>query len=277
MSLDAIAWVYRHSPYRGATFAVHLAVADSVNDQYKNELWMEQGKLAAKARVGRQAVNAALSTLTAEGFIRDLGPVSGQNRVRRFRFRYPDVPVVYESRFHDPDEVVASDDNQPDEVVAVDDNRADQVVASDDSGCRQGRQQLSSTATHNPREPNTTQTEGSSDDGPATTESDPYSFTAFWARYPRRNGKKLGRADALAQWQRLKPTEIPAVMTGVEHYAAACNGLPWGTFAKDAFRWLRGRCWLDWQEPATFDIQPGRRGPSTLDAVKAVADREGLL
>lgn len=150
MSIEAMGWVYRHSPYQGAAFSVHMAVADSVNDQHKNELWMEQAKLAKKARVSRQSVNQSLACMEDDGFIRDLGPIAGQNRIRRFRFLFPDVPVIFETRFQDDDEVVASDDNRPRRGSL-------QVVASDDNGCQESRHRLSSQATLIPKEPKRTQ------------------------------------------------------------------------------------------------------------------------
>lgn len=123
MSSEAIGYVYRHSPYKGATFSVHLAMADSVNDQFSNEFWMQQGRLAAKARIGRPAANEAVGKLVADGFVVDLGELPGKRGVRRYRFLFPDRPVVYDSR-----------------RVASDDTSADRPVASDDTTCRPGQQ-----------------------------------------------------------------------------------------------------------------------------------------
>jgi hypothetical protein len=73
-------------------------------------------------------------------------------------------------------------------------------------------------------------------------------FSAFWEKYPRRNGKRLGKPEAENAWKRMNRGERTAAMTGATHYAQACDdGV---TIAKDAHRWLRGRCWVDWQEPA---------------------------
>lgn len=105
------------------------------------------------------------------------------------------------------------------------------------------------------------------------TTVDDRGFDAFWEAYPRRNGKKLGRGDALKQWRRLKAPERDAAMVGVGHYAAACLD---GQLAKDAFRWLRDRCWEDWQTPALPSFPRNGRPASTLDAVRAVAERECL-
>jgi DNA-binding transcriptional MocR family regulator len=90
------------------------------------------------------------------------------------------------------------------------------------------------------------------------------SFSAFWESYPRRNGKRLGKPEAENAWKRMSRGDRAAAMTGVKHYAQAIeDGV---TIAKDAHRWLRGRCWVDWQEPAETETT---RRPSDVpdDAV----------
>lgn len=98
MSAEATGYVYRHSPYRGVTFQVHHAVADSVTDLHSNEFWMFQDTLAEKARCGRQAANDALVTLVADGFLELLERGGGRGKPSRFRFLFPDVDVVYDTR-----------------------------------------------------------------------------------------------------------------------------------------------------------------------------------
>ena len=82
------------------------------------------------------------------------------------------------------------------------------------------------------------------------------SFDAFWACYPRRHGKRVGRRPTLALWEKLGDADRTLVMTAVRNYAAACNADV--TLAKDPARWLRDReLWSDvWQTPAA------RRGPN---------------
>jgi hypothetical protein len=98
MSAEATGYVYRFCPYRGTTFQVHHAVADSVNDQNDNKFWMRQGPLARKARCGREAANEALATLVTDGFIELLQQGGGRGRPSLYRFLFPDVPVIYDSR-----------------------------------------------------------------------------------------------------------------------------------------------------------------------------------
>lgn len=99
MSAEATGWVFRHSPYTGATFAVHLAIADSVNDQHGNELWMRQSQLAVKARVERGTVSRSLDRLVADGLLTVLEDNSRAGKANRYRFEFPaDLAVVHESR-----------------------------------------------------------------------------------------------------------------------------------------------------------------------------------
>lgn len=100
-------------------------------------------------------------------------------------------------------------------------------------------------------------------------------FDAFWQAYPRRNGKKLHRGKAEAQWQRLKPDQRVAAVRGALHYAAAVEQDI--TIAADAFRWLRDGAFTDWQEPAEYESRSRDRiaemGRSLHERVRRV--REG--
>ena len=99
MSAEAVGWVYRHSPYAGATFQVHSAIADSVNDQNDNEFWLPLRRLAEKARTRPSTAKVARDQLLADGFIAELQtPSPGRGNVGRYRFLFPDVPVVYDTR-----------------------------------------------------------------------------------------------------------------------------------------------------------------------------------
>lgn len=73
-------------------------------------------------------------------------------------------------------------------------------------------------------------------------------FEPWWQVFPKRKGRKIGKADAERVWRRLKPDEISACLVAVNHYAKACNAGQ--TLAMDAHRWLSKRRWVDWQEPA---------------------------
>lgn len=87
-----------------------------------------------------------------------------------------------------------------------------------------------------------------------------YGFDRFWSAYPERNGKRVGKAKALDRWRKLDYDTKAAAFAGVRHYRTACDADL--TIAKDAERWLRGRCWEDWQD-----------GPGAASAAATKADR----
>jgi hypothetical protein len=105
MSAEAMGWVFRHSPFRGACFAVHLAIADSVSDVHGNEFWMARANLAMKARLSGETVSAAVETLRGGGWIEPVedgmnDPAERQRagRPTRWVFIFPEAKVIYENR-----------------------------------------------------------------------------------------------------------------------------------------------------------------------------------
>jgi len=97
MSADAAGWVYRHSPYSGATFAVHCAIGDSVNEQNHHEFWMAKQTLATKARVATASAKRAVDELVAGGFLELVSESKGR-QTSRYRFLFPDCSVAYDTR-----------------------------------------------------------------------------------------------------------------------------------------------------------------------------------
>lgn len=99
MSAEAVGWVYRFSPYTGATFAVHLALADTVSDVHDYELWMALGKLARKARVTRRSAQRAVDTMVDDGLLVLVEQShGGRHRPSRYRMTMPWSPPVWEPR-----------------------------------------------------------------------------------------------------------------------------------------------------------------------------------
>lgn len=151
MSSEAAGWVYRHSPYRGADFQVHCAIADSANDQHGHELWMSQSSLADKARVSRGQANRSLRQLLDDGYVELLEERPG--RPNRYRFVFPDdANVVYDTRrrrgaaaveepTEEPDgapEGVTADDTPCDEPAHGCDERSQVGVTADHTTCNEG-------------------------------------------------------------------------------------------------------------------------------------------
>lgn len=81
-------FAFRSSPFRGTTFAVHLAIADSVNDQNGNEMWMSRQTVADKARVSLSAAKRALKELVGGGYL----AVAEENidKPNRYVFLFPE-------------------------------------------------------------------------------------------------------------------------------------------------------------------------------------------
>lgn len=263
MSAEATGWVYRCSPVTGAAFAVHLACADSANDQHGYELWMTAQTIATKARVSRRAVGAAVAALTEAGCLVLLESGKNAGRANRYRLLMPDLIPVY-----DPQQGYAQG--------------ADPNPGRVGTGCVPGRHDV-------PRgsAPGAEETQGEPKGNPKKEPSGPAgpasllpaepiaaneweSFEAFWTAYPKRAGKRVGKAASLALWRKLTTAERAAVMQALPNYAAGCNGYP-----RDPERFLRTRLWTDWQEPAepTVAAPSQRRGafaPPTPDrAVQA--------
>jgi hypothetical protein len=84
-------WVFDHSPYELGTRLVHLAIADSVNDENGNEWWGGDRLLAQKARVSVRMVERARATMIADGLLTPtkIRHPSG-NKVYRFEMPRPD-------------------------------------------------------------------------------------------------------------------------------------------------------------------------------------------
>lgn len=68
-------------------------------------------------------------------------------------------------------------------------------------------------------------------------------FEDFWKEYPPRNGRRIGKADALAVFSKLSDKEIPQVMRAVKTYWSS------GEMPKDAVRWLRKGVWREFLGP----------------------------
>jgi len=97
MSAEAVGFVYRHSPYTGATFAVHLAIADTVSDQFDNQFWMSTKNLADKTRTTRRTVQKAIDQLCEDRYIYRTREAT-QHYPATYQFLFPAVDIVYETR-----------------------------------------------------------------------------------------------------------------------------------------------------------------------------------
>ncbi len=90
MSGKTTGWVFDHSPYTDRTFAVHLAIADSVDDMHGYEFWMTQSRLAAKCRSSEDSVRRAVRRMLDDGYL-ELIAEATKRQAARYRFLMPEV------------------------------------------------------------------------------------------------------------------------------------------------------------------------------------------
>lgn len=103
-----------------------------------------------------------------------------------------------------------------------------------------------------------------------------YGFDRFWDAWPKRNGKKIGKRDALTKWRALSYDDKASAFRGAKNYASASDAGIAG--AMDAFRWLEKRRWEDWQEPAVETRANGRAVRTPIaDHYQNEFDGEGRL
>lgn len=88
-------------------------------------------------------------------------------------------------------------------------------------------------------------------------------FVHFWEIFPRRNGKRLNKRLAMAAWSKLSIDDRRAAWRGARHYAAAVDAEL--QIAKDPDRFLKHRCWEDWQEPAVAPARGVGQRASTVE------------
>lgn len=251
MSSEAVGWVFRHSPYRGAAFAVHLAIADSVNDQHEDRFWMKQARLAAKARVGRGAVVSALQAMTEDGLLELVEDRHAQGRPNEYRLLMPaDSPEVYARTLSAETTRGARPADTP-------------CAPSAQGGARPARKKNPSTnPTLNPsdtaREVVAELRLVSMDEA----QSGP-TFGDFWSAYPR----KVGKPEAEKAWK-VKVGSLSAageVMAGLERWAGYWRARGEAQFVPHPSTWLRREGWNDEPPPLTGKAKAGQAAPVVQD------------
>lgn len=76
-----------------------------------------------------------------------------------------------------------------------------------------------------------------------------FGFADFWAAYPRRNGRLVGKAKALERWSKFDKDTRRLALRAAKKYARACEADE--TIAKDPERFLLKDYWRDWLEDPT--------------------------
>lgn len=215
MSAEATGWVFRESPYQGAMFALHLAVADTVNDTHNNELWASASTLAKKARVSERSVRAGLSQMVNDGLLVRVLERPGATTL--YRFTMPDNPCTGCTP-------AGTAPLQPDAPTPA--TERETPATSDQTPA------LAAPKLNNPKIPRGTQ---------ALTL---VGFDAFWRSYPRREGER----DAKKAWHSAIKRANPAdIIAGAQRYAADPNRED--RYTKSPLKWLEGDCWKDEPRP----------------------------
>lgn len=218
MSGEASGYVWRRSPYTGTKFAIHLAIADTVNDTHRNQLWMSSDQIALKARAHRRTVQRTIDDMVADGFL-NLIKEATQHFPATYEFVFKETPTVWESRGDISS--LRGDISSP---------------RGDISSLRGGDTPPELNITkQNEIEPNTSSS--SVDDG----------FANFWATYPRR----IGKGAALKAWKKaLKTATAEQILAGAERYAQIRAGDDPQYTAHPA-TWLNQQRWEDEPDPET--------------------------
>lgn len=81
-------------------------------------------------------------------------------------------------------------------------------------------------------------------------------FELAWAAYPKRNGRKVGKKPAYAQWQKLTAEEKRIAFTDIEKRNRQGT---WGKYVKDMQRYLRDHGWDDEIDSPQADMLQPRK------------------
>lgn len=260
MSVQALAWVFDHSPTRGADRLVLLSIANHAGRNVGDgawEAWPGVALIQREAGLDRsRTVQDALRRLVDSGALQREVNGAPDERIRRDH-----RPNLY--RIMLASGVTCGDTRcgwcgVTPNAERGDASRPNGVTFGDATGCRAASPEPLVEPSVEPEEQ------------PTLVAVPPrLPFDAFWNLYPRRHGKRVGKADSERQWAKLGEADRALVMVAVVHYAAACDSGV--TLAKDPERWLAKReLWADtWQTPAASRtnghaarVATDRTGPS---------------
>jgi len=224
MSGEAVGYVYRHSPYNGATFTIHLAIADVINDTHNNQFWMATNTVAQKTRTSRSTVQRAIDRLCDDGFM-ELIKEATQHRPAIYRFLFPPVEVVWGTEHSG--------------------------VSSDPSGMSPCTPEVSPcTPEVSPDRPNVNNSKEHKELSPSS--DDEQKFDEWWAIYPRKTAKQ----DARKAWKTATKQTPPADIIKATRHQTTTPGSPLNRepqYVPYPASWLRAGQHLD-----TTTTQPTR-------------------
>jgi len=277
VSATEVAWVWKHSPYTGALFNIHMAIADSANDDNDRRFWMASANLAKKARCTPATARRALGRFVKDGYLEVLGGSAEERQVSgrpsEYRFLFPEAPIVYEPvrrakpvgvpTEHTPD--LCATDTPPDDV---DDPLDTPGVPTEHTPC--------APTTHVTQE-NTTdlkKTHSSSPSAPRASSEQQPTFADFWRRWPK--SRRMNEPKCRAKFERLVANGTPAsvIVAAVDawlaYYAAERTE---ERYIPHTTTWLHDQRWTT-PPPATSPSSdpppPTQLRPSWLSNVEAL-------
>jgi hypothetical protein len=239
MSTQALSWVFDHSKTEGVARLVMIGIANHVDRRGDGWAYVDEVRRVAKCSLNsyHRAVKAAIELGELEVDVRGGGRLEMRGGYRPNRYVFPLMSCGTQ-----PGEDTESCGTHGGEVCGPQPGEVGPTQPGED------------TPAHIRNDPSLTHQGPGSLTLVGVSELQDSSFSEFWTSYPRRNGKRLGKPEAENAWKRMTRGERTAALTGTTHYAEAVDGGL--TFAKDAHRWLKGRCWVDWQEPAESAWRP---------------------
>lgn len=228
-----MSWVWDHSQAGGTDRLVLLAIADSADHDGSNA-WPSIATIARKCQISERTVQRSIRSLV------DLGEIVVVPQGGGTPTMSPDRrPNLYRVTMRS-----GATDRHP-EVDGVTDS-----APRGDSVTPRGVTPVSPNPSDDPSETRTP---------PSTDVDRSAGFDVFWDLYPRRNGKRLGKAKALERWRKLSPASRTQALLGARAYAASvARG---DTIARDPERFLANHYFEDWVPEATEEA------PRTRDAV----------
>jgi hypothetical protein len=94
-------------------------------------------------------------------------------------------------------------------------------------------------------------------------------FEEFWKIYPARNNRKLYKAEAREQMDKIRKEDLDSVLAAANNYANS-RDVREGVGIKDACRWIRDGCWKEWleEEQDQAKPKPKEEKPKNIDNEK---------
>lgn len=248
MSVKVMGWVWDHSQAGGTDRLVLLAIADSADHDGTNA-WPAVSTIARKCQVSERTVQRSIRSLVDLGELRVLDQAGGHGAMRADR-----RPNLYEIVMDD-----GATERHPE---------GDGVTPGAPRGDNQGADGVTPLSPNPSLDPSEDPSgnPSSSPEGEGRDDDPDRGFDVFWEAYPRRNGKKVGKAKAKAKWRKLNYENKRAAYAAALNYARAVEA--GSTIARDAERFLTSKWWEDWLD-GPGDAPRGRRG--SPDQVKSAA------